>query len=118
MSLVDRIKQHYADFGVQKIEVPEWGGDGNSLVVYFKPITLGEKQRYVTASAQVGRIAAFAELLVMKALDADGKKLFTIEHKKMLRDEADPDVILRVCTEMLASPGADDMGKDLSKTTD
>lgn len=114
--LIGRMKRHFADLGVQTIEVPEWGEEGKPLVIYFKPITLGEKQRLMTLGEREGYIARLADALVMKALDADGKKLFTIEHMPALRNSVDPDVLSRVVARMMASPSADDMGKASSET--
>ena len=56
-----------------------------------------------------GRIASLADVLVLKALDAEGKKLFTIEHKKALREQVDPEVVARLVAAMMATPGVKEM---------
>jgi len=111
MSVLDRMKAHFSDIGVRHIEVPEWGEDGQPLVIYFSPLTLEEKQKLQTIGERDGYVARLADALVMKAMDKDGKKLFTIEDKRTLRKQVDPDVIARVVLEMMSSPGADEMGK-------
>jgi hypothetical protein len=117
MSAIERAKAHYTDLGVQSQEVPEWGepADGENpvkpLIIYWKPITLSEKQQLQTIGERDGYVARLADALIMKALDAEGKKLFTIEHKHALRHQVDPDVLARVVMRMMASPGVTEMGK-------
>lgn len=111
MSVLEQAKAHFTAFGVQSLEVPEWGEEGKPLVIYWKPITLDERQRLHNAGETVGYVARLADCLVMKALDAEGKKLFTIEDKRSLRHDVDPDVLARVVTRMMASPEAKELGK-------
>jgi hypothetical protein len=111
MSILERAKAHFADFGVQSTEVPEWGEGDKPLVIYWKPITLDEKQRLHFIGQEQGYVSRLADCLIMKALDADGKKLFTLEHKHALRHSVDPDVLARVVTQMMASPGVKELGK-------
>lgn len=115
-ALIDRMKAHFTDLGVQSVEVPEWGEDGKPLVIYFSPMTLAEKQRLVNVGEREGYVARLADALIMKAMDADGKKLFTVEHKVMLRNHVDPEVLARVVARMMLGPSAADMGKDSSRT--
>lgn len=123
MSAIDRAKAHFTDYGIQSIEVPEWGepadGDqpGKPLVVYWKPITLAEKQRLQAVGEADGYIARLADCLILKAVDADGKKLFTLADKHALRHLVDPDVVARVVLKMMASPGVQEMGKGSSAET-
>lgn len=112
MSLIDRMKAHFTDIGVRHIEVPEWGEDGKPLLVYFRPMTLAEKQKLLSIGERDGLVARLADALVMKAMDAEGKKLFTVEDKHALRNQVDPDVLARVVRDMMSSPGVDEMGKD------
>lgn len=123
MSAIDRAKAHFTDYGIQSAEVPEWGepaeGDapGKPLVIYWKPITLAEKQRLQAIGEAEGYVARLADCLIMKALDADGKKLYTLADKHALRHLVDPDVIARVVLRMMASPGVPEMGKGSSAAT-
>lgn len=116
MGVIDRMKAHFTDIGVRHVEVPEWGEDGKPLVVYFRPMTLAEKQKLMTIGEREGYVARLADALVMKAMDAQGKKLFTIEDKQALRNQVDPDVLARVVRDMMASPSEEEMGKDSSGT--
>ena len=105
MKAIERAKAHFTDFGVQSVEVPEWGEDGQPMVIYWKPINLAEKLRLQASDDRL------ADCLILKALDAEGKKMFTIEDKYTMRHSVDPDVIARVVVRMMASPGVREMGK-------
>lgn len=116
MSLIDRMKAHFTDIGVRSIEVPEWGEDGKPLVIYFAPMTLADKQKLMTIGERDGYVARLADALIMKAMDAEGKKLFTVGDKQALRHQVDPDVLARVVRDMMAGPTEEDMGKGSSRT--
>ena len=109
--VIDRAKSHFSDFGIQSLEVPEWGEEDRPLVVYWKPMTIAEKQTLHTVGERDGYVARLVDCLIMKALDSDGKKLFTLENKHSLRHSVDPDVIARIVHRMMASPGVQEMGK-------
>jgi len=117
MAVLDRAKAHFTDLGVQHLEVPEWGEPASGetpakpLLIYWKPITLAEKQQLHNVAERDGYLARLADALILKALDAEGKKLFTIEDKFTLRHGVDPDVLAYVVTRMMASPGVKELGK-------
>lgn len=117
MDAIDRITKHFDGFGVQTVEVPEWGDENGPLVIRFTPMTLAESQRLQRIGERDGTLSRLADCLIMKALDAEGKKMFTIDHKHRLLNRADKDVLARVVLCMMASPSVEDMGKDSSRTT-
>jgi hypothetical protein len=116
MSLIDRIRAHYRAPGVLKLEVEEWGEGGKPVVVYYNPINLEERQKFRAAADRDGDVLAYVEVLVLKALDEKGGKLFTIEDKRWLRKEADPDVIRRIGLRMMMVPSVEDQEKNSSRT--
>ena len=72
------------------IEVAEWGDDGVPLVVYCKPITAGDinkLQRKHKDFLNNMTVAGMVDLIIMKAENADGDRLFTLEDKPTLMDE-------------------------------
>jgi hypothetical protein len=42
MKAIERAKAHFDTLDIKKINVPEWGEDGQSLLIYSKPLTLQE----------------------------------------------------------------------------
>jgi hypothetical protein len=117
MAAIDNARRHFDAIGVRKIEVPEWGeSDDQPLAIYFSPFTLADKQKLAEVGEREGFLARLADALIMKATDAEGKKLFTIDEKRALRTKVDPDVIARVVAEMMRTPSVDDMEKNSSRT--
>ena len=100
MSVIDRVKEHFENQGVKKIEVAEWGEEGKSLIIYSKPFTLAEK-RNLFKGARQDDLGVLVDAIVLKARDNEGNKIFKLDDKKTLLNNADPDVIARVATEML-----------------
>jgi hypothetical protein len=43
-NVIDRVKEHFESQGVKKIEVAEWGEEGQPLVIYCSPFNLAEKR--------------------------------------------------------------------------
>ena len=71
------------------IEVPEWGDDA-PLSMYVSAITAGDidkLQRKHKDFLNNMTIAGMVDLIIAKAEDADGKRLFTLEDKFTLMAE-------------------------------
>ena len=83
MSVIDRVKEHFDNQGIKKIEVAEWGEEGNPLVIYCKPFSLAEK-RNLFKGARNDDLAVLVDAIVLKARDGDGNKIFKIDDKKTL----------------------------------
>jgi hypothetical protein len=111
MSAIDQVKAHFSRLSVRAIEVPEWGEDGKPLVMYVKPTTLAEKATLYQIGEDHGMAQKNAHNIVMKALNAQGEKLFSIEDKHALMHEADAGVVLRVVLEINAAPTPEQIEK-------
>ena len=102
MSVIDRVTNHFESQEIKKIEVAEWGEEGQSLVIYCSPFTLAEK-RNLFKGARTDDLGVLVDAVMLKAKDKDGNKIFKLDDKHTLLNKADPDVIARVATEMLNS---------------
>ena len=113
MKLIDSAKSHFESLGVQHIEVEEWKDEsGNPSVIYWTPITLSEKNKLFRKSDNLNDVSILADILVMKALDKDGNKLFTLEDKLPLMLKVDSDVLSRVATEMVKAITPEEVKKN------
>jgi hypothetical protein len=102
MSIIDSAKAHFESLGVQSIKIPEWkDANGNPSVIYWNPINLYEKSILFKKSDNMNDVSILADVLVMKALDKDGNKLFKAEDKLALMYKVDSDVLSRVATAMV-----------------
>jgi hypothetical protein len=88
--IIEAAVRHRNEAGLLHIDVPEWVVDGRPTRIYWKLMTLAEWE----VLAQKGQ--SNADLLIMKALDANGNKLFTLEDKPELRNAVFVDVVERI----------------------
>ena len=83
---------------MESVVVPEW-----DATIFFKPTTLAQRNtifRYVND----GSLESLVQTLIIRALDEDGKRLFSNADKKDLMEKVDPDVIVYVITAMNDEP--------------
>ena len=112
MSVIDIAKSHFDNIGVQSMEVFEWKDEnGKPVTLYWNPITLLEKNRLLKKSDTLNDIAILADVIVMKALDKDGKKVFKLEDKQTLMNSADPNILQRIAQKMVEVPSIDELKK-------
>ena len=113
MKIIDRAKTHFESLGVQSIEVPEWKDeDGKPTVIYWNPITLSEKNKLFRKSDNLNDVSILADIVVMKAIDKDGNKIFTLEDKLALMHKVDSDVLSRIATEMVKAINPEEVKKN------
>jgi len=113
MNVIDRAKSHFESLGTQSIEVPEWkDDDGKPTIVYWNPITLSEKNKLFKKSDNLSDVSILADILIMKALDKDGNKVFTLEDKIPLMHKVDSDVLSRLATSMVQAISVDEVKKN------
>lgn len=95
---------------LKKHHVPEWGMD----VYYRSTTTLKQEARIVELSTQGKTVEALVEAIISKALDEEGKPLFTAYDKAALMNEADPTVVLSLSRVLNGSdlPSVEDAEKN------
>ncbi len=99
--ILAKAKTHWRDKLVAPMEsvvVPEW-----DTTIFFKPTTLAQRNtifRYVND----GSLESLVQTLIIRALDEDGKRLFSNADKKDLMEKVDPDVIVNIISAMNDEP--------------
>ena len=92
-------------FGVQQkylYELKE--GDATILEIYWNPLTIAEREAIVAKSGEAGTNDDFAlNLMITKALDKDGKRLFQDGHRASLRREINAGILQEIQLAMLNS---------------
>ena len=82
-------------------------GDVTVLEIYWNPLTIAERESIVGMSGDSASSEDFAlNLMIQKALDKDGKRLFQDGHKASLRREVNATILQDIQLAMLNS-GAD-----------
>lgn len=105
MEAIDLVREHFSSLGIKAIEVPEW-----KLTIYATPVTLAEKNKLYKKSRE-NDMELLVDVLIMKAVDEKGEKLFNIDHRLTLLNKADSNVIARVANAILSdeAPKADQL---------
>lgn len=109
MSILDRAKAHFDQQEVKRIEVPEWKDeDGNPTILLSEPFTLEERKKLNRAS-QEDSMEFVARLVIMKALNEDGSKVFDLSDKPSLMNKVDPQVLVRIAGEISSASTVEEM---------
>ena len=113
MSILDNARSHFENIGVQSIEVPEWKDEnGNPSIIYWNPINLYEKNVLFKKSGSMSDVSILADILVMKALDKDGNKIFKPEDKMALMYKVDSDVVAKIANAMVQNLTPEEVKKN------
>ena len=113
MKIIDRAKSHFESLGVQSIEVPEWKDEDNKpTVIYWNPITLSEKNKLFKKSDNMSDVSILADIVLMKALDKNGNKVFTLEDKIPLMHKVDSDVLSKISSAMVQAINPEEVKKN------
>jgi len=99
MSVLQNAKEHFTTkLGgeLKKMTVPEWKSD-----IFFKPAySFAVESKIIQLQQQGKTVEALVESIILKALDPDGKPMFTKFDKNTSMHEVDPQVLIRVATEL------------------
>ena len=82
--ILDKAKEHFKSIDRKIIEVPEW-----DQTIYSRPLTLAEKRK-LTRTTKPDDVTLFADVLILKAEDKTGNKIYTLEDKHTLMHSVDP----------------------------
>ena len=95
-------------FGVQQKYLYELkDGDVTVLEIYWNPLTIAERESIVAKSGESGTNDDFAlNLMITKALDKDGNRLFQDGHKASLRREVNATTLQDIQLAMINSGSA------------
>ena len=111
MSALDNAKKHFAEQDVKVIEVPEWGDENKPLKIYSKPLTLAETSKLYKMSKE-DDLTMMAYVLIYKALDENGDKLFDLSDKRALLNDVDQKILVDVATQIMGQKPIEETKKN------
>ena len=111
MKAIERAKEHFAQQDVRVIEVPEWGNEDQPLKIYSKPLTLSETSKLYKMSKD-DDLTMMAYVLIYKALDENGDKLFDLSDKRALLNDVDQQILVDVATQIMGQKPIEDVKKN------
>ena len=102
MEAIELLKNKFGVSQKYMYELKE--GDVTVLEIYWNPLTIAERESIVAKSGDSGTNDDFAlNLMITKALDKEGKRLFQDGHKAALRREVNAGILQDVQLAMLSS---------------
>jgi hypothetical protein len=107
-AILDRARAHYAALPRKQIEIAEWGESADRPeVVTWSALSVRDQERIyapVDGKAPAGSLVRLRAVM-LKACDADGKRLFSEMDEKALRHDVDGDVVGRIANAILFDAG-------------
>ena len=91
---------------VREVDVPEWGDDSGAFKLYCRPVTcydMNQLQKKHPNFLNNTTIAAMVDLIIMKAEDQSGERLFTAADDRMELMGEHTDVISNIANQMFAN---------------
>lgn len=86
------------------IALEEWGDEeGVPLRIFCLPMNVLEKQELMDDQARNGVTVGAVNLIIRKACDDDGKRLFSVYDKRELREAVSPVIVEKVAAAILAT---------------
>jgi len=111
MKLIDKAKAHFDSLDVKEIEIPEWSDGDEVLKVYAKPLTLAETSKLYKMSKE-DDLTMMAYVLIYKALDENGDKLFDLGDKNALLNSVDREILVGVATKIMGQEPIEETKKN------
>jgi hypothetical protein len=97
--VLERATSHFRDKineQMKSIHVPEW----DTKIFVKSTVTLKEQSKLIELATSGKTVEALVETLIVKARNEDGTKMFTMMDKNVFLHEVDPNVIIRVVSEV------------------
>lgn len=97
---------HFEPNEIRFVEIEAWkDDDGKPFVIYYYPWTLADKAWFQKRGGDEGAgLLAYADLVVRKACDQHGSKMFGGDARPLLLNKVDPNVLVALVTHITAAP--------------
>jgi hypothetical protein len=104
---LDKLTADFDAQGRQSLPVEELGGE-----VYWTPVTVSERARIVARVNEGNASEATVYAVILKAEDAEGQKMFSLEDKPVLMRRVRASVIERIAAAILTEPSVETLEKN------
>lgn len=98
-SVLDKAKSHFAETisgELKEYKVEEW----DTTIYYKKGTNFAQESKVIELQNQGKTAEALVQVLINRALDKDGKRIFSDHEKVALMNGVDPAVILKIVAKM------------------
>jgi|TARA_Y100000296_G_scaffold59382_1_gene68531 hypothetical protein len=101
------IREHWDNLPIKKIEIPEWGFDGNKAI-FVRPYNILERNKMRNND---NPILSAIDVIVAKCENKDGNKMFDVEDKEFFKRKAQADMVIDLANQILIPPTIEDIKK-------
>ncbi len=109
--LIEKAKEHFENKDRKVIEVPEWGDDTGPAKIFAKPLTRSETSKLYKMSKD-DNLTMMAYVLIYKALDENGDKLFDLGDKNAFVNSVDREILISVATQIMGQETLEETKKN------
>lgn len=102
---LDSMKAHFNSLGLPSMTIPEWIVEEKPMIIYWKPLTVIERQTIAEGTSRD------VDIFILKALDDKGERLFGLADKPTIDRLVAPQIITRVAAKMMELPTPDAIEK-------
>lgn len=96
MNIIEKATQHYAAQERLVINVPEWDEEIHVLPMNMAEVNMMQK----IGGRKASSVEQAVNLIIVKARDKDGKRLFSVHDREKLMEQADYAVISRIAEQI------------------
>jgi len=101
----DGIRDHFTGLEIQIIEVPEWGLIGDKAI-HCKPFNMQEKAKIFKGATNTD-LNVLIDVIIEKACNKDGEKMFNATHILGFKTKADTNIIADVASRIMGTQNVD-----------
>ena len=113
LKVLDQVVRHFEHQGTRIIHVPEWGDEDGPLQIHVSPYTMDEQKKLRARNkGDLDDPSVLVDLLILKAEDGQGNKMFELGDKPQLMRKADANILARVAAEITSAEGLEDTAKN------
>lgn len=112
MRAIEAVLAHRKSLGTLYLDVPEWVIDGKPMRIFYQSMTLAEREQL----SQYDGPEVDAAILMIKALDEKGERLFDLNDMMQMKRAGDGGAVSRVALVLASSPTLEQARKNSSAT--
>lgn len=99
MGVLDKAIEHFESQERIKIVVPEWGDENDPLVFFSDRVTLADRSECFEKAGGIN-LTFYVYLIIKKAINENGQRIFSIGDKANFMRKVDPNVVQRIGLEI------------------
>jgi hypothetical protein len=115
MSIIDKLKEDFRPKLADLKKFKHTHADGEETVVYFRSVANAvQTDKYLPLLSE-NKIEGYAELVLQRALNADGSRMFKPKDKPVMMKDVDPEFLTDVGNAILGVDSEGEANKEVAE---